>query len=234
MNTEAGVQRACFLLIAVERIIVTDFSTEEVDVMRNASIVSVILIFGLTSVGLTGPNASVRVAVHVLPRDCDRGCSRKFPEISDPCNIKATQEGCGDFDFFPVFYDLNECLGVQYAVVWPGSYSCIFSMCAFSHIGEIVWPGDWIAQCFEDCQTGFSVIPGWGWITVNEPGRICIAPDPFSGQIKVLDCSCGQIDNPVATYCAGVCGAEGDDPCTESIAKATEATTWGAIKGMFR
>jgi hypothetical protein len=206
----------------------------EVNAMRQVSIVSIILILVLTGIGLTGSNPNVKVAVHVLPVDCDRRCSRGLPEITSPCDLETSYKGCGEVEFFPVLYDLNEFQGVEYSVVWPGPYSCAFSPCSFAHIGEIVLPGDWISQIWLDCQTGFAVITGWGRVSINEPGYICVTPVAHTGRIKVLDCSSGTLDDPVETYCAGVCGAEGDDPCPEPIVKATEPTTWGSIKGMFR
>jgi hypothetical protein len=182
-----------------------------------------------------GANTDAKVAVHVLPYDCHRACSRNFPVLEDECDIIATIKDCGDIDFFPVFFDLVEYQGVEYGVEWPGSYSCVFTVCCYTHIGEIVWPGDGTSQCWQSCMAGPIAIPGWGWITVDAPGEVCVVPHPLSGGIIVADCDprWPQLDQVTTTYCAGVCQADGQHPC-KAAGQPIAATTWGSIKHMFR
>ncbi len=190
------------------------------------------VMFCMTAEVFAGSNADAKVAVHVLPYDCQRACNRKFPEIAGACDIQTTHEGCGDIDFFPVFYNLTGYRGFEYGVVWPGGYSCVYTVCSYTHIGDIMWSGDGTAQCWADCRQDPVVIPGWGWITVDGPGQVCVVPNPMSGEIVIGDCDI-QLDTVRTSFCAGVCGATGDDPC-KFVDQATVPTTWGSIKGIFR
>jgi hypothetical protein len=209
-------------------------ATKEVDVMSKTLLAVLTFALAITIPCFAGNNTNYKVAVHVLPRDCERNCAFDMPRIDDACDILPTYDGSGQFEFFPVFYDLAELYCLEYAVEWTGAYACAFTACSYTHIGEIAWSGDWIAQCYDGCQPGPVVIPGWGWIEMNKPGRICVVPVvEHSGQIEVLDCTGQEIDNPAAVYCAGVRGAPGDDPC-RGLVRATEPTTWSSVKALFR
>jgi uncharacterized repeat protein (TIGR01451 family) len=135
-----------------------------------------------------------------------------FPDIRNCQDFVTTHEGCDDVDFFPVFYDLVEFRGLEYSAHWPGSYSCAFTSCSDLKIGDIIWPGDGLSHAWYSCQLGPVAIPGWGWLSVNEPGLICVGAHPATGSITVGDCD-ALLDNLGTTLCAGVCGAEGTDPC---------------------
>ncbi len=188
------------------------------------------LIVLLTAASLkAGSNPDFKVAVHVLPHDPDRSCGDRMPQISRTDDIQTNYPGCGEIDFFPVFYNLQEYTAVEYAVTWRGPSSCVFVPCSFGHMGEIVWPGDWIAQSWDECMPGPIVIPGSTRIVV-QPGQICIVPGGSENNITLCDCQYfPNRDYATASYCDGVCGASGDKP-----ENATKPTRWGAIKRMFR
>jgi uncharacterized repeat protein (TIGR01451 family) len=165
-----------------------------------------------TNTASAGNNRNAKVAVHVLPHDDLRTCSHNFPEISDCHDISTTSGGCGGIDVFPVFFDIDEYLGVQYGLSWPASGSCAFTTCSDLHIGDITQAGDGISQVWFACKVASAVIPGFGWIDCPEPARVCVIPHPETGYIDILDCN-DDLDQPVAVFCAGVCGETGDDPC---------------------
>ncbi len=192
-----------------------------------------ILALAISTACFAGNNPNFKVAIHVEPRDCDRNCAFGLPDLEDACDIEATYQGPREFEIFPVFYELTELKCVEYSITWTGAYPCAYTSCSYTHIGTILWSGDWIAHCYNYCVPGPVVIPGWGWIEMNKPGRICVTPVAASGRIGVLDCTGENIDEPVAVYCAGVRGAEGDDPC-RGLVRATEPTTWSKVKSMFR
>jgi uncharacterized repeat protein (TIGR01451 family) len=169
----------------------------------------VVLIPGLL---LAGNNPGAKVAVHVLPHDPHRTCSSGSPGPVLCLDINTTYEGCGDMDVFPVFFDLSEYLGIEYGLEWPGSESCVFTPCSDLHIGGIVRPGDGISQVWFGCKPGPSAIAGWGWIHTTDPGLVTVVPHPYTGEVQVLDCF-EAVDQPTYSASAGVCGAEGDDPC---------------------
>jgi hypothetical protein len=57
-----------------------------------------------------------------------------------------------------------------------------------------------------------------------------VVPHPELDYIGITDCE-GSISEPVCSFCAGAAGTVGDDPCGPT---ATETTTWGAVKSLFR
>jgi hypothetical protein len=188
-----------------------------------------------------GINTACKVAVHVLPHLESRTCSRDFPVIADPVDIVTTCPG-NDVDFFPVFYNLTEYLGMEYSVTWPGSQSCAFSSCSDLTVGTIMYPlgtvspwdqTDMIAHTWLECQPGPVGIPGFGWITEPIPSMICLAPSSSGGYIWVLDCTedLPGPNEPVCNFCAGIGGMQGDSPLGPS---AVEDATWGTIKSLFK
>jgi hypothetical protein len=201
------------------------------------SITAVVIVLVMAGALTGGANQHAKVGVHVVPYNCNRACNRFFPQIKSLHDITATYDGCGDIDFFPVFFDLVEYKGFEYGVDWPGSYSCVFISCSYTRLGDIVWPGDGISQVWPDCQPYAVAIPGWGWLTIDVPGTICIVPHPLTDMITVADCrdpaDLDYVDYLTSVFCAGVCGKAAESP-GDVMTIATEPTTWGSIKGMFR
>jgi hypothetical protein len=173
----------------------------------------IIVAFGLIVSGpaMCGLNQNAKVAVHVMVHDGARTCNQGMPEISGCADVVTTLDGCGDIDFFPVFLEVVEYQGVEYGITWPGSYSCAFTSCSDLKIGDIVWVGDGVSQAWLDCQPGPIAVPGWGWTTVIDSGHIRVIPYPRTGEITIGACST-ELDDIEHVYCAGVCGAIGDDP----------------------
>ncbi|MFH1312681.1 MAG: hypothetical protein ABIJ00_05590 [Candidatus Eisenbacteria bacterium] len=159
-----------------------------------------------------GNNPSAKVAVHVKVHSAKQTC-QNLPAISDSSEIITTYEG-SSFDFFPVFFNLAEYRGVEYAMTWPAwTYSCSFTSCSDLVIGNVDRPGEGIAHAWTNCRSGPVVIPGWGWLYADSAGSICIIDHPGAGAIHVLDCDEG-LDEPLDSFCAGVYGGTGDDPCS--------------------
>jgi hypothetical protein len=191
------------------------------------------LITLLASVCLGGINPNAKVAIHVKAHAAKQDCG-SLPAISDSSDIVTTYEG-SSFDFFPVFYDLNECQGVEYGVTWPAWVSaCVFTSCSDFVIGDIESPGDGISHVWTECVTGGVAIPGWGWLYADDAGVVCIIDHPEGGAVSVLDCNEG-LDEPIDNFCAGVYGATGDDPASGGRGGAPEGSgTSGGIRGYYK
>lgn len=176
--------------------------------------VVVFLVLGpfLISVALAGSNPNAKVAIHIAPHAI-RTCSKNFPAITSCEDITYTYSDSGDVDFFVVFYDLEAYTGFHYSISWPAEWSsCSFTSCSDFTIGEIIEPGDSIAQAWTDCDSSGVCIAGFGWVgDVETPGHISIGPFPGFG-VDIADCEF-QIDTTVVESRAGVYGATGDDPC---------------------
>jgi hypothetical protein len=198
-----------------------------VEDMKKVLVVAVVLTMLLSVSAFAGLNTQGKGAVHVMDYNNRRSCTSNFPTITGCADIVFTLPAASSHAF-PVFFDLVEYQGFDYALNWPGLYTCIFNSCSDMAIGDIVNPGDGISHAWYTCQTGNVAIPGFGW--VEDSGMVCLVPHPTAGGPLMGDCS-GGLDSPVRTFCAGIGGATGDDPCEPT---AIQATTWGAIKDMFK
>jgi hypothetical protein len=200
--------------------------------MKRVLVAAVALTLILSAVAFAGNNPAAKVAVHVRAHSNKAGCTVAFDAATATCLDFVTTEASFSADCFPVFYDLVEFLGCEYGLCWPSwTYSGAFSNCADLVIGEIKLPGDGASHTWTSCQAGVAV-PSFVWLYADGPGLVCPCPNPETGLISVLDCAEG-LDSPVNIFCAGVYGMEGDDPCDYCDPSATEASTWGGIKGMF-
>jgi hypothetical protein len=156
-------------------------------------------------------NPYAKVAVHVQAHDPTVSCSREFPPATGCAGVRATYADCS-FDCFPVFFDLCEYRGIEFSLSWPDwTYSASWHSCADVSIGDIRKPGDGVAVGWNECHLVSAVIPGWAWMYADGPGLVCVSPHPASGVIGILDCY-GGWSGPTYNFCAGVCGAEGEDP----------------------
>ena len=195
--------------------------------MKRTFVIVSILILALSSLAIAGNNPAAKVAVHVRAHNAKLGCNAG---IINGCGEIVTTEPGFNVDAFPVFYDLVEFLGCEYGLCWPAwTYSAAFSNCSDLVIGAVDWPGSGAAHTWTSCQAGVA-IPSFIWLYADAPGMVCPCPNPETGLISVLDCAEG-LDSPIGIFCAGVYGMIGDDPCEPVVA--TEASTWGGIKGMF-
>ena len=181
---------------------------------------------------LCGTGREGMVAVHVLPRDEHRTCQEHFPDI-EFCEEILWTEGSCEVDFFPVFFALDESNGFDYGLTWPQEWGSVaFVSCSDITQGNIALPGDGISQSWSDCRTDNLILTGYGRVDASGPGRIEVVPHPSTGEIEIITCHYGRYA-AVARFAAGVCGAEGDEPCPGGPQR-VEPTTWGAIKAMFR
>jgi hypothetical protein len=204
------------------------YSPKEGDVMRNIIGITAFLILILCVGGFAGNNPETKVAVHVRAHNAPLGCD--YGTITDCHDFVVTELG-PDVDAFPVFFDVAEFRGCEYGMWWhEWTSSAVFTNCADFVIGSITWPGDGVSHAWQTCQTGSWVcVPCFIWLYADSPGLICVVPHPISGVVAVLDCAEG-LDAPYITFCAGVYGYVGDDPCPPV---SESRSTWGGVKDMF-
>jgi hypothetical protein len=196
--------------------------------MKKVLVAMVALTLVLSAVAFAGNNPAGKVAIHVRAHNAKLACNYGTITV---CGEIVTTEPSFSIDAFPVFYDLVEFKGVEYGVCWPAwAYSAAFNNCSDLVIGAIAWPGDGSSHTWLTCQAGVAV-PSFLWLYADGPGMVCPCPHPETGLISILDCAEG-LDSPIGVFCAGVYGEMGDDPCEPVVA--TEASTWGGIKGIFK
>jgi hypothetical protein len=198
--------------------------------MKKSSVIATILLIALTGSALSGVNTVAKVAVHVMEHS-SRSCTKSFPSITE-CEDIVFRIEAGDADCFPVFFNLWEFQGLEYGLDWPGTYSCVFTSCSDLAIGDIVDPGDGVSHAWSACQNSDMAVPGWAWITEPDSARVCVVMNPETCTINIGDCHDGMDHPSEDPYCAGIAGADGDDPC--GYPTAAERSTWGTIKSLFQ
>jgi hypothetical protein len=182
---------------------------------------------------MAGSNLYYKAALHITPHEA-RTCDTGWPEITDCADINTVYAGCEDFDVFPVFFDLVEVRGIEYALTWPAGWGdCAFTSCAGDRtIGGITASGDGIAHEWDQCLQTEIFIPGYAWFSSPVgPGQLVLAPNPNTGFLGVTDCD-GTRDFAIGLAASGVCGIPGEDPC--DCGCASEPRTWSELKSMFR
>jgi hypothetical protein len=208
--------------------------------MKKVLVLAIALTLALTVAAMAGQNPLNKIAVHVKAHPTS--CTKAYPTFALCSSIVYTYAAGGDVDVMPVFFDLTNYTVVECGLIWPegvwGSGSWVRCKGDVS-VGSIAHSADQVAQdpatrgtaiAWSLCQTGFSNAPGYCWLAVTTAGRVCPAPDPPTGDMGVVDCN-SIYEHPVQTYCAGIMGAAGDNPCLTS---AVEQSTWGQIKSVFK
>jgi hypothetical protein len=197
--------------------------------MRRTLLVAFCFVLLLTSAVLAGANPQVKLAIHVRAHNAKLACN--YGTIIDCHDIVTTYAG-QDVDAFPVFFDLNEWRGCEYAITWPIEWgSAAFTSCSDFVIGSITEPDSGASHTWGgDCGAGV-MVPSYLWLYANSSGQICPKGHPHHGHIYALDCHEAVDSVPaISQGCAGLYGAAGADPC----AIAVTPTTWGEIKSLFK
>lgn len=200
--------------------------------MIKAIVCAAVVVAAWAGISQAGANIEAKGVVHVLPHDV-RTCAQNFPVI-DGCEDIITTELGTSIDAFPVFFDLIEFQGMDYALFWSGSESCVFSSCSDGVAGDVVWPNDGVSHTWESCQSGPVAIPGWIWIDTHDTDWIFLVSHPISGRVLVHDCH-GGYDGVCCPYMSAVGGDFiGDDPCAPVDPSASGSDTWSELKSLFR
>lgn len=202
--------------------------------MKKVLVIAIALTFVATA-ALAGGNPAHKAAIHCKAYPIT-SCTKGWPSITTCSGIVYTWANLGDFEAMPVFYDLVQYSAIGFGLTWPAEWgSMAWSRCKGDlAVGGIVYPGEGTGITWTACQTSWSVVMGYGWLTASSAGSVCPIPDPATGDIGVVDCAASPgpyLDYPMCISCAGIGGMLGDDPCRPT---ATQPSTWGEIKSMFK
>jgi hypothetical protein len=208
-------------------------------------ILSVLLISGLCYAGHThrplAANSNVKMAIHLIAYDAGMGCSAKqgFPQISGTGDIVSRIDPGGypyDVHVFPVVYGFVEITGVAFGLVWPAGWgSTVWTRCAGDQaIGDIVNPFDGQAFTYLTCKYPPGDVPsflvmGYAWLAASAAGEIEVGANPSTNYINVTDCLFQETVIESVFH-----GGIGLEPYQGTPKYATEPTTWGEIKAMFK
>jgi hypothetical protein len=181
-----------------------------------------------------GANSEHKLAIHV--KSHPTSCTAGYPTFASCGQITSTYGSCGDVDVMPVFFDLTEYRLNEFGLEWPvqwGTMSWVRCRGVVA-VGTIARSGEGTAIAWSTCQRTWSIAPGLGWLAPTSPGRVCPIRNPATDDWGTVDCAPDPgpyYDYPVDVYCAGICGAAGDDPCNQP---GSAGSTWGGIKSMFK
>jgi hypothetical protein len=205
------------------------------------SLITAPLIDALLNPGpFAGMNPSNKVGIHV-GGEISKCKSATFSTCSD---IQTTYASCDTIYVIPVHYDLVGVTVVEGGLQWPTEWGTLY------HVNQCF--GSLAIHDFEDSgyaeysYAATSCVTTWAAVLciarfyygVPDSGRICPVPNATTGFIGVVDCTENpepQADSASALFCAGVCGAEGDDPCGGRDGDSGEGTgTSGGIRGYYK
>jgi len=212
--------------------------------MKKVLVIAIALTFALTACAFAGANPVGKIAIHAKahPTSCTKG----YPVFVDCNSIVETWAPLGDVDVMPVFYDLTQYTVVETGLLWPEAdwYSASWIKCkgdiavgSITHSVDAGFPQDvsGTAIAWTTCQTGTIVAPGFAWLAPTTAGYVCPVPNPATGDYGTVDCAPEPgpyYDLAYCVGCAGFGGFIGDDPC--NLPSATEPSTWGEIKSIFK
>jgi hypothetical protein len=201
--------------------------------MKKVLVIAIALTFVATA-ALAGGNPAHKVAIHC--KAYPGSCTKAYPVFTTCESIVETWAGQGDFLAMPVFYDLASYSAIGFGLAWPAEWGTMsWTRCKGDlAVGGILNSGEGTGITWTACQTNWGLALGFGWLIATGPGSVCPIPDPATGDIGVVDCAPSPgpyLDVPMCISCAGIGGLIGDDPCRPT---ATETSTWGEIKSMFK
>jgi hypothetical protein len=214
---------------------------------RAIGVVVVALIIGLATACFAGKtagrvgdtftqNAQYKIALH-LEAQAVRTCTKGMPVLSTRGDLVHTWAGYANLDVFLVVFQYDEVTAVQFGLAWPGAWgSAATTHCGEFNVGNIVNPGDGMAVSWSICQTPSSqggTRPdfwpvAWSWILPASDAEIALEENPATGKIGITDCAYLEYD-PDSVFFAGINTVPYEGPFV-----ATQPTTWGDIKAMFR
>ena len=207
-------------------------------------------VFDSTTRGRT--NMSVKFALHLEAHGV-KGCGGKtspLPVIGSFLDIQrtATSIPTDGFDVFLVVFDYDSLSFVEYGMTWPSAWgSASTKVCVENPIpvGTINDPGTGMAIAW-DFATACKIpsdhpggstppffVPSYSWIAPTGDGEFVLMENPTTGDYGVVDCAVEDWREYTAVtyvYDAGVNVTPYDGPPRT----ATETTSWGAIKALFK
>jgi hypothetical protein len=214
---------------------------------KRIRVVTILLAVGLCiallSVGrdaFAGLNAYNKVAVHVSST-ISKCNAVAFSSCFD---IHTTHIACDTIYVIPVHYDLVGVTVVEGALQWPAEWGTLYKLQqCFGSLAIDNFSASGYAEysyASTSCVTTWAAVPciAQFYYGVPSPGRIYPLANVKTGFIGVVDCTEDpepQADSASGLFCAGVCGAQGDDPCGGRDGDSGEGKgTSGGIRGYYK
>jgi hypothetical protein len=172
---------------------------------------------------------TLKVALHLMAHSGKQSCAS--PSISTRGDLVRQGTAGNDYDVFVILFDYGPGVtGLEYGLIWPAGWgSAATTHCADFAIGSIVNPGDGMSITWTLCQTSPEFMPAaWSWISAATAGEIKLTWLAGSERLMYTDCDFTEFEAD-SVFFAGI-----DVEPFEGKWEATEPSTWGGIKAMFR
>lgn len=209
--------------------------------MKKILVATMVTVMGLSvaSTVLAGANPQAQLAVHALAHNGKRTCST---DVIASCSAiqQSGASASGYYDLLVVLYDFTEATGVEYGLSWDVPYFTSWSNCTDLYVFNQTSPNSAdVSQVFTSCRTGGGIGgPGrvLGWMNMYGAGRLDIGLTSIPADPSIVDCAFQQdlIHTTHPGFSGGGVPGPGDlTPC-QLGPTATENTTWGQLKDLYR
>jgi hypothetical protein len=203
----------------------------------------------------TGVNSNMKFALH-LANHAVHTCTKNVVSITDTSQIVRNVDTwiTDGLDVFMVVFDYDSLSEIEYGLTWPAEWGTASTKVCVSGaitVDGIVDSGDGIAFAWasDETYTGCKIptghpggnsapflVPSYSWIVPTGAGIIQITAEPSTNNIGGVECRWPAegrgFEFVTKVYYAGT--LQSSDPYSGPPEFATEPTTWGSIKSMFR
>jgi hypothetical protein len=196
-------------------------------------------------------NKNTKMALHLIQHSgsCKGVTISSRADIVKNLDTWSTDPSTGGIDAFLVVFDYDSITGIEYGLSWPSEWGTASTkICIPSPIsvGGIVNPGDgisisWVgATCKIPSNHGgadapFLLVASTWVIPSVGGGEIVIKDNPPTGATVVQSCRDGEFRGPESVDSVFDAGALMPTGLYEGPPRfATEPSTWGSIKAMFK
>jgi hypothetical protein len=198
-----------------------------------------VMALGLASDAMAGANPQPLLAIDAQARNAKRACAGQA--YASCSAINQVSPAAGYLDAIVVLYDYNEVTGVEYGLRWDAPYFTAWKDCADLYVFTDTGPNSCdVSQVYTSCHLpsapGVGVMMGWLQIYGTAPNRVDFTPTSFPTDPSMTDCAfqVDYIHTLHSGFFAGATPGSGDLAPCEVGPTATQSTTWGQLKDLYR
>jgi hypothetical protein len=212
--------------------------------MKKILVATMVAVMGLALASdvMAGANPMAQLAIHAQPNNAKRNCGTTSIASCGAIVQSSPISGTGYYDLLVVLYDFEEVTGVEYGLQWGSMYFSSFIPCSDLYVFVSTGPQSAdVSQVFTSCTDGGGIggagrVLGWCNVYSTSADALRFSVTSFPADPSIVDCLFQQ--DPIHTMHPGFIGGgvpgPGDlGPC-EVGPTATENTTWGQLKDLYR
>lgn len=208
--------------------------------MKKILVATMVAVMGLALASdvMAGANPLSHLAVWAQANNGKRTCATDI--VSSCSAIQQSEATAGYVDLLIVLYDFEGATGIEYGLSWTVPYFTSWTNCTDLYVFVPTGANSAdVSQTWTTCEVGGGIGgPGvvLGWANMYGAGRMDIGITSFPNDPQIVDCTF-QRDVVHTTHPGftggGLPGPEDLTPCQVGPT-ATESTTWGQLKDLYR